>query len=89
MESSSCQLMSGHSLPGSSVHCQFMRLARSMTISGSYLASAGGCTHLTVAPMAPAEPCDARGELSSIQWATGRMMSAVSFCGVCHRLRST
>ena len=30
----------------------------------------------------------ARGELSSIQWATGRMMSAVvSFCGVPYRLR--
>ena len=89
MESSSCHWMSGHSLPGSVVHGQFMRRARSMTISGSYLASAGGCTHLTVAPMAPDAPCEARGELSSIQCATGRMMSAVSFCGVCHRLRST
>ena len=89
MESSSCQSMEGHSLPGSFVHCQFMRLARSMTISGSYLASAGGSMHFTVAPMAPAAPWLARGELSSIQCATGRMMSAVSFCGVCHRLRST
>ena len=56
IESSSCHWMSGHSLPGSLVHCQFMRRARSMTISGSYLASAGGCTHFTVAPMAPAAP---------------------------------
>ena len=39
--------------------------------------------------MAPAEPCEARGLFSSIQWATGRMMSAASVEGACHRFKST